>query len=158
MQATASELRDVLILVVEDNPDVLEATAYLIEAAFGYSVLTASSCVEALEIIDGGHRIDLLFSDVILPGKDGLALARLARQRMPELPVALVTGWHDEIDSIVDRGYVALLKPYSVERLTAVFAELLCAPGRVKENQAPSIVAHTTQSPRGTPSWRANPK
>jgi CheY-like chemotaxis protein len=118
-------LGGVVVLVVEDNPDTLEATSYLIGAALGCSVLTAASCVEALALIDAGHRVDLLFSDVVLPGKDGLTLARLARQRLPELPIALTTGWQDEIDSILDRGYVALLKPYTVEQLEAVFTDLM---------------------------------
>ena len=120
------ELRGLVVLVVEDNQDVLEATSYLIEAAFGCSVITASSCVEALAVIDEGRRVDLLFSDVVLPGKSGLTLARLVRERRPDLPVALVTGYGDEIDSIASRGFVALLKPYTVKQLEAVFAELLC--------------------------------
>ena len=125
MQNETSPLRGAVVLVVEDKPDVLEATGYLIEAAFGCAVLLASSCVEALAQIDEGRRIDLVFSDVILPGKDGLTLARLAKERLPDLPVALVTGWADEIDSITNRGFIALLKPYSVEQLQAVFTDLL---------------------------------
>ena len=120
-------LQGFVVLVVEDRPDVLEATGYLIEAAFGCTVLTAQSCVEALEILDVGKRVDLIFSDVVLPGKDGLTLARLARERRPELPIALVTGFEDEVDAICERGFVALLKPYSVEQLQAVFTDLLCA-------------------------------
>ena len=125
MQDEISPLRGAVVLVVEDDAGVLEATGYLVEAAFGCTVLTASSCVEALALIDAGRRIDLIFSDVILPGKDGLTLARLARERLPNLPVALVTGWADEIDSITSRGFVALLKPYSVEQVQAVFTDLL---------------------------------
>ena len=64
---------------------------------------------------------------MILPGKDGLTLARLARERLPDLPIALVTGWADEIDSITNRGFIALLKPYTVEQVQAVFTDLLCS-------------------------------
>ena len=127
MQNETSPLCGAVVLVVEDNPDVLEATGYLIEAAFGCTVHTASSCVEALALIDAGRHIDLIFSDVILPGKDGLTLARLARERLSDLPVALVTGWADEIDSITKRGFIALLKPYTVEQLQSVFTDLLCS-------------------------------
>ncbi len=122
----ASSLGEYAVLVVEDNPDVLEATSYLIEAAFGCKVVGATSCAEALALIDGGSRFDLLFSEVVLPGKDGLTLARLARERIPNVPVVLATEWTDEIDSISDRGCVPLLKPYSVQRLEDIFTELLC--------------------------------
>jgi CheY-like chemotaxis protein len=121
------DLRGVVVLVVEDKPDVLEATGYLIEAAFGCSVLTAQSCVEALEILDSDKRVDLIFSDVVLPGKDGLTLARLARERRPGIPIALVTGFADEVDAICERGFLALLKPYSVEQVQAVLSDLLSA-------------------------------
>ena len=120
-------LRNFKVLVVEDNPDALEATGYLIEAAFGCRVMTAASCVEALALIDEGSAVDLIFSDVVLPGKDGLTLARLARERLPEVAVVLTTGWEDELDSIIDRGYVALVKPFKVEQLEAVFSEALLA-------------------------------
>jgi len=120
-----SSLRGFAVLVVEDNPNVLEATSYLIEAAFGCQILGASSCAEALALINLGKRVDLIFSEAILPGKDGLTLARLARERIPNVPVVLATEWTDEIDSILDRGYVPLLKPYSVQRLEGVFTELL---------------------------------
>jgi CheY-like chemotaxis protein len=122
----ASSLGEYTVLVVEDNPNVLEATSYLIEAAFGCNVVGASSCAEALALIDGGSRVDLLFSEVVLPGKDELTLARLARERIPNVPVVLATEWTDEIDAILDRGYVPLLKPYSVQRLEVVFAGSLC--------------------------------
>ena len=165
MQEDHLPLKGRRVLVVEDNLDALEATAYMIEAAFGCKVLTASSCVEALALIDDGSHIDLLFSDVVLSGKDGLTLARLARERLPELPVALTTGWEDEIDSIVERGYIALLKPYSVAQLAAVFTELLSewlpagsAPvGKPTDDAAPSIPSQP-QSPRGKTPWHARRK
>ena len=121
----SSSLRGFVVLVVEDNLNVQEATSYMIEAALGCRILEASSCAEALALIDVGKRVDLIFSEAVLPGKDGLALARLARERIPNVPVILATEWTDEIDSILDRGYVPLLKPYSVQRLEEVFTELL---------------------------------
>ena len=116
-----SALRGFVVLVVENNPNVLEATSYMVEAAFGCKTLGASSCAEAVALIDGGSRVDVIFS-----GKDGLTLAQLARERIPHLPVVLATEWIDENDSILDRGYVPLLKPYSVQQLEGVFTELLC--------------------------------
>lgn len=114
------------ILVVEDNPDTLEATDYLIEAAFGCNVLSAPSCTAALTLIEQTNKVDLIFSDVVLPDSDGVTLARAARERMPDVPIVLVTGWQSEIDPIIERGHVALLKPYTVEQLEAVLIELIC--------------------------------
>lgn len=163
MQNESSPLRGSVVLVVEDNPDVLEATGYLIEAAFGCTVLTASSCVEALTLIDAGRRIDLIFSDVILPGKDGLTLARLARERLPDLPIALVTGWADEIDSITNRGFVALLKPYTVEQVQAVFTDLLssrimCTQAVPADDPMLSLPSASRSKTTGEDAWHPSHK
>ena len=125
MQEDRRPLEGRTVLVVKANLDVLEATAYLIEAAFGCNVLGVTSCIEALALLDEGHPIELVFADAMLPGKCGLTLARLARERRPDLPVVLTTEWDDEIDAIVERGYVALVEPYGVKQLEAVFTELL---------------------------------
>ena len=157
-----ASLGEFAVLVVEDNPNILEATSYLIEAAFGCKVIGAPSCAEALALIDGGGRFDLLFSEVVLPGKDGLTLARLARERIPNLPVVLATEWTDEIDSIVDRGYVPLLKPYSVQRLEGILTELLCkSPGRSEpsadgDEAAPVIPSPTSKLTGGEKARHVN--
>lgn len=120
-------LRGRRVLVVEYKPAVLEATGYLIEAAFGCKVLTASTCSEALAVIEEGRHVDLLFSNNLLPGKDGLTLARIARERRPALPVVLTTVAADEIDNIVERGYLALLEPYTVAQMQTVFTHAINA-------------------------------
>lgn len=123
--STSLSLQDCSVLVVEDNADTLEATAHLIETAFGCKVLTASSSGQALAHIDGGTPIDLLFVNVVLPDTDGVRLAALAKERLPNVAIDFVTEWQNEseIDSIIEKGYVALLKPYSIEQLQAVFKE-----------------------------------
>jgi CheY-like chemotaxis protein len=118
-------LRGFVILVVEDHPDTLNAVAYLISEAFGCRVLRASSVDYALRMIDSGSRVDLVFSDVGMPGVDGLTFAELVRRRRPDLPFVLVTGRPDVVDAALKAGRVALLKPYTVETLAAVFSEQL---------------------------------
>jgi CheY-like chemotaxis protein len=118
-------LRGFVILVVEDDPDTLAAVSYLISEAFGCRVLRASSVDYALRMIDSGSRVDLVFSDVGMPGVDGLTLAELVRRRRPDLPFVLVTGRPDVVDAALKAGRVALLKPYTVETLAAVFSEQL---------------------------------
>ena len=128
MQEGESRLKGRVILVVDDSLDALEATAYLVEAAYGCRVYTAASGTQALAMIDEVACPDILFADVVMPGMDGVTLAGLATQRLPNLKVVLVTGWADEVESIVDKGYVALLKPYDVAQVQAIFAELLEVP------------------------------
>jgi CheY-like chemotaxis protein len=124
------------ILVVEDDEDVREvATLCLADA--GYRVLTAASGDLALPIIAGGEPIDLLFSDVVMPGAlNGFALARRAVALRPTLKILLTTGYSDQIaanESLVARGEL-MAKPYRLSDLVARVAERLDA-GAVQLNK-----------------------
>ena len=70
--------------------------------------------------LDSGAHVDLVFSDVVMPKSSGIALARLARERRPGLPIVLATGFPDAIDDVTDSGAIPLIKPYSIPRLEAV--------------------------------------
>ena len=117
-----------VVLIVDDDVPTLEATAILVRQDLGCGVLTASSSMEALRMIRSGLHVDLVFSDVIMPKMDGLMLAEAVRQWLPDVAVVLATGFPDVLDSITDCGAVALLKPYSIARLEAVFTERLRIP------------------------------
>jgi DNA-binding NtrC family response regulator len=93
--------------------------------SFGCSALTAGSTDEALAILDSGAHVDLVFSDVVMPKSNGVTLAKLARERRPGLPVVLATGYVEAVDAVTENGAIPLIKPYSVPRLAAVFAEQL---------------------------------
>jgi len=81
------------ILVVEDDEDVLAVTAESLRE-LGYEVVTATDAAQALEILRGGQPIDLLFSDVIIPGgTNGAQLAVTARRVRPALKVLLTSGY-----------------------------------------------------------------
>jgi signal transduction histidine kinase/CheY-like chemotaxis protein len=81
------------ILVVEDDEDVLAVTAESLRE-FGYQVVTAANAARALEILRSDQPIDLLFSDVIIPGGiNGAQLAVTARHVRPELKVLLASGY-----------------------------------------------------------------
>jgi PAS domain S-box-containing protein len=103
------------ILVVEDNPDV-QAVAKMLLGQIGYRTIGADSAAAAFEVLNSGRRIDLVFTDVVLPGAiDGLALAqRLAADR-PDVPVVLTTGYAKRLDA--DRGFPVLRKPYNISTL-----------------------------------------
>jgi PAS domain S-box-containing protein len=79
-------------LVVDDNEDVLAIAVELFKN-MGYDVLTANSGVEALEIIKRSEHIDVLFSDVVMPGMDGVTLARQARGMVPGMTILLASGF-----------------------------------------------------------------
>lgn len=123
-------LRGFAVLVVDDNADALTAVCVLIGQSFGCAVLSASSYDGALQILDSGAHVDLVFSDVVMPKTDGLALARAIRQRWPDLPVVLTTGFPEAVDSVIESGAIALIKPYSTEQLAAILSEQLHVGGR----------------------------
>ncbi len=117
------------ILVVEDNEDVRELAETMLGAA-GYAVVSASSGERALELLDGGKKIDLLFTDVIMPGgMNGLQLAERVRERRPETPILITTGYMEELPSPTGRTQPldVLSKPYRQEELLSRVRAILPA-------------------------------
>jgi len=107
------------ILVVEDNEDVRELAETMLGAA-GYAVVSASSGERALELLDGEKNIDLLFTDVIMPGgMNGLQLAERVRERRPDTPILITTGYMEELPSSTGptQPLGVLSKPYRQEEL-----------------------------------------
>jgi PAS domain S-box-containing protein len=85
------------VLVVEDNDDVRELAESVLGMA-GYAVLAAASGEQALEMLRQGARVDLLFTDVIMPGgMNGLQLVDEARRLRPRLAVLVTTGYMDDL-------------------------------------------------------------
>jgi len=106
------------VLVVEDNDDVRELAVSVLGLA-GYAVLSAASGEQALELLEGGADVSLLFTDVIMPGgMNGLELIGKARTLQPDLPVLVTTGYMDDLP---ERGRSTdlkiLAKPYRHETL-----------------------------------------
>jgi signal transduction histidine kinase len=101
------------VLVVEDNPDVLELAVATI-TDLGYRVLTASDGPSAMSIIQDGEPIDLLFSDVVMPGgMSGFDLINHARAVRAELKALLTSGYANVHRPGAERPNVPLLlKPY----------------------------------------------
>jgi PAS domain S-box-containing protein len=106
------------VLVVEDNDDVRELAESVLSMA-GYAVLPASSGEQALQLLESGVRVDLLFTDVIMPGgMNGLELVGKAQALRPGLPVLVTTGYMDELpDGGRAKGLAILAKPYKHETL-----------------------------------------
>jgi len=110
------------VLLVEDNPDVAAVSASLLEQ-LGYVVRRVPNAEAALHAIEQ-DGIDLVFSDIVMPGgMNGLALARRLRQMRPGLPILLATGYSDA--AINMRGdFPILRKPYEIHELSRAIANL----------------------------------
>jgi len=110
------------VLLVEDNPEVASVSAGLLEQ-LGYTVRRVANAEAALREIelDG---IDLVFSDIVMPGKmDGLGLARHLKATKPGLPILLASGYSDAALSV--RGdFPILRKPYEIHELSQAIAKL----------------------------------
>jgi CheY-like chemotaxis protein len=115
------------VLLVEDDPDVqlvtVEALRYM-----GYSVLTADDGAAALDTIERDPEIDVLVTDVVMPGMSGVDLLQQARALRSHLKVLLVSGYaRGQLPTIPD-GCDFLAKPYRVEELEARLRRLLGDP------------------------------
>jgi CheY-like chemotaxis protein len=110
------------VLLVEDNPDVASVSISLLEQ-LGYTVRRVADAEAALRAIEH-DGVDLVFSDIVMPGKmDGLALAHRLRQIRPGLPVLLATGYSDAAINV--RGdFPILRKPYEIHELSQAIARL----------------------------------
>jgi signal transduction histidine kinase/CheY-like chemotaxis protein len=119
------------ILVVEDDPDVRQLATDLLDG-LGYSVLTAADGPEALSILRRGDRIDLLFSDIVVPkGMRGDELARHATALRTDLKVLLTSGYAAELpdgaapDGAETAAIPLLRKPYRRDELARAIRAVL---------------------------------
>ncbi|QWA30652.1 ATP-binding protein [Pseudomonas sp. RC3H12] len=113
------------ILVVEDNPDVGSFTAQILRD-HGYRISWAISAEDALtQIASAQSGFDAVFSDVVMPGMGGLALARELRRSQPHLPVILTSGYSEAIAEGGHQGFAFLAKPYSAEQVCRMLGDVL---------------------------------
>jgi PAS domain S-box-containing protein len=121
--APPSFSRTATILVVDDDPLIAMSTVDMLED-LGHTVIGVNSGAQALEIINGGKRLDLLMTDQAMPGMTGIQLAEIVRQKRPDLPVLLATGYTDlPTGKLVNLP--RLSKPYQQAQLQAQIERLL---------------------------------
>lgn len=121
------------ILCVEDDPIVREFVTRQLQA-LGYTTIAASNPTEALAQIRRNANIDLLFTDVIMPGKtDGWQLAELVRQVRPEIKIVCTSGYSDfNAERIVaNPGILLLEKPYRLSALAQMIRRALDGPAQL---------------------------
>ncbi len=118
-----------IILLVEDEPFVREATCGILQHA-GFEVLLAEDARKAIKVYEGSHRrIDLVMTDMVLPGGTGKQLGQDLRQRSPEVVVLVTSGYFNpeyETESPGSRTYF-LAKPYSMRTLVSKIEKILGA-------------------------------
>ena len=112
------------ILVTEDDADVREVSVAMLRD-LGYRVLIASNGEEALAVLRRGEKIDLLFSDLVMPGgMSGVALARRARAVRPTLAVLLTTGYAGA-ETVGNDEFPIIYKPFRTVDLSLAIAQLI---------------------------------
>jgi PAS domain S-box-containing protein len=123
------------VLVVDDSADVAEVTSSLFED-LGYETIYRDSAEAALKLLEAGTKIDLVFSDIVMPGTiDGVGLAREIRSRYPNLPVVLTTGYSDAAKAAPSNLRI-LRKPFDTEALRD-FIQDIKPPRLLKTSGAP---------------------
>jgi PAS domain S-box-containing protein len=130
------------ILVVEDDDEVRETEVALL-SDLGYRVLKARDAASALNVIESGMEIDLLFTDVVMPGAlRSPELARKARLRLPNIAVLFTSGYTENAivhGGRLDAGVELLPKPYSREDLARKIRHVLA--NQQQRNQAAALLA-----------------
>jgi PAS domain S-box-containing protein len=140
---SASEPRGIVILLVEDREMVRTSTAQLLTEC-GYIVFAAANAEEA-RTLASKHHIDLLLTDVVMPGVSGPELARELRAAMPRLRVLFMSGY-SERDLFDGQSEVPLLeKPFTVAALTAAIQDAVRRP-----SDAPASGSEAPESARAS--------
>jgi signal transduction histidine kinase/DNA-binding response OmpR family regulator len=115
------------ILIVEDDPAVRALVSQVL-GELGYAWLEAADAVGAVPILESSQRIDLMISDVGLPGMNGRQLADIGRQMRPDLKVLFITGYAENAGvraGFLDTGMQMITKPFAFDQLTAKVREMI---------------------------------
>ncbi|UNM17146.1 response regulator [Pseudomonas sp. ArH3a] len=115
------------VLIVEDDPAVRVLVSAVLKE-LGYAFVEACDADTALPIIESEQRIDLLISDVGLPGMNGRQMAEIGRQMRPQLKVLFITGYAEHAavrGGFLDPGMQLITKPFTFDLLTAKVREMI---------------------------------
>lgn len=106
------------ILVVDDEDSIRDILCVMLEST-GYQCTPASSGGEALAKLDSAREFDLILSDLMMPGLNGMELLERARQKFPHMPALLITAAYRALGlaAVESKGCNYLLKPFSRDHL-----------------------------------------
>jgi CheY-like chemotaxis protein len=119
-----------VVLVVEDDDDVRRVTVEALRE-LGYTVLHAMHGPEALQILALQPKVDLLFTDIVMPGLSGRAVAEEAQAARPDLKVLYTTGYTRNAvvhNGVLDPGIAFLQKPFTIEQLALKVRQVIDGP------------------------------
>jgi CheY-like chemotaxis protein len=124
-----SQATQAVVLVVEDDASV---RAFVCDGVrdLGHRVIAAESVASALAALDAAPEIELILTDVVMPGATGRVLADEARKRRPGLPVVFMTGYTRNAivhNGVLDSGALLLNKPFTLAQLSTKLKEALAA-------------------------------
>ncbi|PQZ86352.1 MULTISPECIES: GAF domain-containing protein [Pseudomonas] len=113
------------ILIVEDNLDVGRFANQILQD-LGYQTTWATDAEQALALAGADALpFDAIFSDVVMPGMTGVAMARILRERRPALPIVLTSGYSEELADSGYDGFEFLPKPYSADQIARALAKAM---------------------------------
>lgn len=115
------------VLLVEDNDDLRESVADILDQ-LGYRVRVAADGEQGLAALSAGGPVDLVISDVVMPGLSGQEMARRIRETQPELPILFISGYTDNVvlrHGLLEGTFAFLEKPFTAERLGSKIREVL---------------------------------
>src|SRR5436305_6432870 len=115
------------ILIVDDEEPIRDFVSAMLTSA-NFVCSQAASGKEALALLDSGENYDLMLSDLMMAGMDGVALLEASKERFPDIPVVMVTAVHDvsvALNAIRNGAYDYLLKPFEREQLLATVRRAL---------------------------------
>jgi CheY-like chemotaxis protein len=114
------------VLVIDDESEIRSVLRDMLRS-FGHTVIEAASGEEGLACCDGGE-VDVILTDVSMPGMSGWDVAAACRRRFPRVPLGFVTGWGDRLDTAeTQRSGVrfVLSKPFAPVDLQSLVASVL---------------------------------
>jgi CheY-like chemotaxis protein len=119
------------VLLVDDEPMVLEMCTTILKLG-GYTVLVASNGAEALRLLQSAGAIDIALLDVMMPGMNGLELAKHIRSSNPAIPIVLMTGYsaEDIAEVVSGNDYRIIWKPFKTASLLQMIENSLGDTGR----------------------------
>jgi len=133
------------VLIVDDDPDVLEITCRYLREFESYEVLSASGPIRALEIIKSKPSIDLVISDVVMPEMQGPELLHKITQISPGTASMLISGFVSDPENL-PRSVPFLQKPFTLAELHSKVEEVLAESKRIRAALARTLERNTELS------------
>jgi two-component system, chemotaxis family, chemotaxis protein CheY len=122
-EGSSAELSPSMILLVDDDPDIRSLTRTFLEHE-GYGVFSSGDAERAAQIFRSVPQIDLLVTDLYMPGRSGVELARELKGIRKDLPVLLISGGIVD-DGLQEAGWSFLAKPFQLPELLGAVHRIL---------------------------------